>query len=296
MNTEISLQFQNIAAWLNWARYTAEWSTQFFVSKNPESIYDDPRTNINSMVDPILSHDTDVVSFSEVFGVHQRNALQQKLESRGYTVYCTSAFEMWSQSVEWEHLYNVTGIKSEKLWIRRNQDFTFRNKRPIEWLAISLKYLLSHWLWEWERGKVNQAMHLRNRLANGILDGAISIFEFDDFTLATGHVHKFNAEVQKILEDNTTDKPFILLWDMNVSHGKDILTKPPFNWPEWSSFIHPEMRTFWFVAGLGMRDRMTLAMAHMQPDVFIWKGVRPVDIRLIQSPSDHNWIYWSVQI
>lgn len=59
------------------------------------------------MIDPILSQDSDVVSFSEVFGIKQRDHIKNKLESLGYAVEYTNAFEMWSQSVEGEHLYNV---------------------------------------------------------------------------------------------------------------------------------------------------------------------------------------------
>lgn len=52
------------------------------------------------MINPILSNDSDIVSFSEVFGIQQRDHIQERLESMGYSVYSTDAFEMWSQSVE----------------------------------------------------------------------------------------------------------------------------------------------------------------------------------------------------
>jgi hypothetical protein len=100
-SNQITVQFQNIAAGLNdGARYTTEGSWQFFVSQSPEEIYENIRTHLDPMIDPILSQDSDVVSFSEVFGTKQRDYIKEKLEKLGYTVDCTDAFEMWSQSVE----------------------------------------------------------------------------------------------------------------------------------------------------------------------------------------------------
>ncbi len=67
------------------------------------------------MIDPILSQDSDVVSFSEVFGTKQRDYIKDKIEKLGYTVDFTDAFEMWSQAIEGEHLYNVIGYKQDRL-------------------------------------------------------------------------------------------------------------------------------------------------------------------------------------
>ena len=297
MSKEVSLQFQNIATWLKDARNTAEGSTQFFLAQTPDAIYTNPRTDISPFVDPLIHQNSDIVSFSEVFGIQQRDELKKKLETQGYTVYITDAFEMWSQSIQEEHLYNVVGIKEKEVWNPKIENRGFHNKRPIAGLVISLQYILSGSTWEATRWKIEQAIHLRKRLVSGILDGAISVFEFDTFTLATGHIHRYNSEVQDTLSKHAKkDKPFMLLWDMNVWHGKNVLLNRPFNTPDWSSFIHPEQRTFWFVDGLTLRDRFTLATAHMQPDVLIAKWVEPIDIRLIQSPSDHNGIFARVKI
>ncbi len=288
----ISLGFLNIAAWFNGARYNAAGSTQFFWSKTPNAVYNNPDTDIWPMVKPFLKDWLDTLSFSEVFGLRQKEELTRMLERYGYTVYATDAFEMWSQSVKWEHLYNVVGIREDRIWSPitvKHQGF--RSERYLSGIAISARYLLSDATWEWERTKVRQARHLYSRLASGILDGAISIFEFEKSTLATWHVHRFNSKVRDFIQWNISEKPFVLLGDMNVPHGKKILTEPPFNTIDWKNLVHAEERTFGFVDWLDLKDRITLFTAHMQPDVLIVKGIVGAMVRFYQTPSDHNGIW-----
>ncbi len=317
---EITVQFQNIAAWLNdGARYSTEWSWQFFVSQSPEEIYDNFRTHIDPMIDPILKQDSDVVSFSEVFGVRQRDYIKAKLEWLGYTVYFTDAFEMWSQMVEGEHLYNMVWIKEDKLWKPEVTHHEFRNKRKIEGVAFAMNYLfpvlpytprnnntqkvLAH-VWNrvkdivnWERGiqvktspEIGKAKAIYNRLANGILDWAITVLDFDWFTFATGHVHKFNYEVVRKLEGSISDKPFMLLWDMNVDEWDIIKTHPPFATPDWKSILDPKTRTFWFRARRWLGNRIATELSHFQPDVLVAKWFDAQRVTTVRSKSDHDGI------
>jgi exonuclease III len=295
-NQQVTFWFNNIASWLNGARNSAEGSTQFFVSQSPSEIYDNPQTDIIPMVKPLLEQDSDVLSFSEVFWSKQRDQLTAMLKNQGYTVYVTDAFEMWSQSEAWEHLYNIIGVKEDKIWKPKVEHKEFRNKRKLEGIVISAKYLLSDASWEWEKTKVQQARNIHRRLATWILDGAISFLEFENFTLVTGHVHKFNEEVRNIIQWRISEKPMILLGDMNVAHGKKILTQPPFNTIDWKSLVHPEQRTFGFVNWLSIKDRITLATAHMQPDVLVVKWIEEAMVRFYQTPSDHNGIGATITI
>jgi len=320
-SNQITVQFQNIAAGLNdGARYTTEWSWQFFVSQSPEEIYENYRTHIDPMIDPILSQDSDVVSFSEVFGTRQRDYIKNKLEWLGYTVEYTNAFEMWSQSVEWEHLYNVIWYKQEKLWTPNVKHHEFRNKRKLEGIVFAMNYLfpvlpyspnswntwkvMSHMsekvkkILSWnsaEEGsqkspEIEQAKNIYNRLANGILDGAISTFEFDEFTLATGHVHQFNDEVIWKIQESISDKPYMLLWDMNVKKWKEVLTHPPFSTPDWESALDSETRTFGFRPGNGFGHRIAMELSHFQPDVLITRWFVANRVATVRSKSDHDGI------
>ncbi len=324
---QLTVQFQNIAAWLNdGARYTTEGSWQFFVSQSPEEIYDNFRTHIDPMIDPILSQDSDVVSFSEVFGTKQRDYIKNKLESLGYIVDFTDAFEMWSQSVEGEHLYNVVGYKAEKLWTPRVEHHEFRNKRKLEGVVFAMNYLfpvlpyspnngntgkvLGHvrsrvkniltWnLSNWETNQspeIQQARKIYNRLANGILDGAISIFEFDEFILTTGHVHQLNADVVKKIWESISDKPYILLGDMNVKKWEKVLTHPPFATPDWESALDSETRTFGFRPGNGIWNRIAMELSHFQPDVLITRWFTVNRVSTVKSKSDHDGIAATMEI
>lgn len=324
---QITVQFQNIAAWLNdGARYTTEWSWQFFVSQSPEEIYDNLRTHIDPMIDPILSQDSDIVSFSEIFGIKQRDYIKNKLEKLGYTVHFTDAFEMWSQSVEWEHLYNMVWVKEDKLWKPEVKHHEFRNKRKLEWIAFAMNYLfpvfpyspsngnakkvVTHFAekvwdtlvrkskesWLKESAEIQQAKKIYNRLANGILDGAISILKFEDFTLATGHVHDFNKDVVWAIDTTITEKPYMLLGDMNVKKWEKVLTHPPFATPDWESIIDSETRTFGFRPGWGIWNRIAMELSHFQPDILVVKGMKPLRVSTVRSKSDHDGIAATVEI
>jgi hypothetical protein len=51
---------------------------------------------------------------------------------------------MWSQSVDGEHLYNIIGVREDKIGAPNAVHHQgFRNNRKIEGMAISAKYLLS---------------------------------------------------------------------------------------------------------------------------------------------------------
>ncbi len=326
-SNQITVQFQNIAAGLNdGARYTTEGSWQFFVSQSPEEIYENCRTHIDPMIDPILSQDSDVVSFSEVFGTRQRDYIKNKLEWLGYTVEYTNAFEMWSQSVEWEHLYNVIGYKQGKLWTPTVEHYEFRNKRKLEGVIFAMNYLFpvlpyspNSWnTWkvlshigtrikdilsgatsreEWVQSpEITQAKNIHNRLVNGILDGAISTFEFDEFTLTTWHVHKFNNEVIWKIKASISGKPYMLLWDMNVKKWKEVLTHPPFATPNWESALDSETRTFGFRPGNGIWHRIAMKLSHFQPDVLITRWFDVNRVTTIKSKSDHDGIAATLSI
>ena len=289
---DFSLQFLNTASWMTNARETLAGSTQFFFAQNPEQIYENPYINIGTIVSPLIDRWTDIIAFSEIFGTKQRDVVKKFLEARWYKVFTTSAFEMWSQSVDEEHLYNVIWVKPHlEQWLRDINHKKFHNNRPVSWIGIAWKYL-----WngegEWDRWRVAQALHLHNRLARGILDGAISLLSFDNFTLATWHVHKFNDEVRSVLWKKIQEerKPFILVWDMNVVHGKDILIQPPFNTPDFRSLLFAGDRTFGLRKGGSPFDRLIHHIVHRQPDVLIARWVNSLATSLIDGPSDHRWI------
>ena len=290
-SNQVKIQFHNIASWMSGdSQYTTDGSNLFFFSKSPDLVYNHPWVNFDNVIDSISSQDDDIISFSEVFGTRQRDYIKNKLEQMGYVVYFTDAFEMWSQSVPWEHLYNITWVREDKLGTPNVDHHQLRNKRKIAGIAIAAKYFLSDSLGEWGKNKTEQLRYLHNRLSKGILDGAISFLEFDNFTLATGHVHKFNKEVISILEWRITEKSFVLMGDMNVSHWENILLQPPFNTFDWNTLLNPRWRTF---TG-SFRNPYIFGVAHIQPDVMIAKWIIWSQAEFIpKSFGDHTTI-WAI--
>jgi hypothetical protein len=233
---------------------------------------------------------------------------------------------MWSQSVEWEHLYNVIWYKAEKLWTPEVKHHKFRNKRKLEGIVFAMNYLfpvlpftpnsgntkkvLGHMsdrvknVLSWnvsenesqKSPEIEQAKNIYNRLANGILDGAISTLEFDEFTLATGHVHQFNDEVIRIIDESISGKPYMLLWDMNVKKWEKVLTHPPFATPDWESALDSETRTFGFRPGNGIWHRIAMELSHFQPDVLITRWFTANRVTTVRSKSDHDGIAATLKI
>lgn len=291
---EVKIEFHNIASWISKdSQYNTDGSGLFYFSKSPNEVELHKWINFDFVLSSIITQDADILSFSEVFGVRQRDQLKKVLEERGYIVYFTDAFEMWSQAIPWEHLYNITGIMEDKLGSPNVHDYPLTNRRRIEGVLVSLKYLLSDSLWEWERNKTAQAKHLYNRLAHWILDGAISIFEFEDFTIAAWHVHNFDKKVLDILEWNIKENPFILVGDMNVPHADTILTQAPFNTIDWNSLLNPRWRTF-----MGsFSNPFVFGVSHIQPDVMIAKWIQEFQSELIpKSFWDHTAIWATLRI
>lgn len=291
---QVKIEFHNIASWITkGSQYNTDGSGLFFFSKSPNEVELHKWINFDFVLNSIFTQDSDFLSFSEVFGIRQRDLLQKALEERGYVVYVTDAFEMWSQSIPWEHLYNITGIMEDKLGSPNVHNYPLKNKRKIEGILVSVKYFFSDAFTEWVKSKSDQVKHLYKRLANGILDGAISLFEFKDFTVAVWHVHRFNKEVLDILEWNIKENPFILVGDMNVPHTDTILTQPPFNTVDWNSLLNPRWRTF-----MGsFSNPFVFGISHVQPDVMIAKWIQEFRSELIPKNFwDHTAIWAILQI
>ena len=109
----------------------------------------------------------------------------------------------------------MTGIKEDKLGVPTVKHHEFRNKRKLEGIVFAMNYLFpvlpytpentnTKKLFQHigtrvkniisgnqeqkeigESPEIIQAKNIHNRLANGILDGAISTFDFEDFSLST---------------------------------------------------------------------------------------------------------------
>jgi len=224
--SQIKLKHLNTNMWVSWVRENFSnsiyWTLAFFLENSPENL--NIHSNIKKIVSSVIYDWWDILSFSEVYWTEQLTIIGDLLEAKWYKVFSTDAFDMWSQHIEGEHLYNVVGIKSSSLRDSNVYKTTqLRNKRKKEWIIISLFDMLKSLNLDNKdyKIKLNNSIKLYTRLSNWILDWAITSFQItDNFILSHLHVHADNPLLSKYFKEHIFEhQKHLMIWDFNI---KDI--------------------------------------------------------------------------
>lgn len=294
-DSQLQLSHLNVNMWISWVRDSVKNSVYgtlaFFSENNPENIYNN--WNLKAIVSPILERWWDILWFSEVYGKQNLDILVELLESKWYNVYFVDAFEMWSQNIPWEHLYNVVWIKNEidpKKWPFIKTKLL--NQRKQAGILISLKNLLNSHN-HIEKNRFSQSIDLYKRLANWILDGAITSFEIsDDLVLSHLHIHSDNINIQNNFSSHLqSDKAHVMFWDFNIWDLGSFILEPPFAWIWYKKFLSEEDRTYSFAKWFWSLPVIK------RPDDVIWNSkIQNISTISIPSLSDHNAIISRIKV
>lgn len=259
----------------------------FFAEKSVNNLV--ANSDISKIVTPVLDMWGDVLWFSEVYGTQQLQILTELLEQRGYRVFFSDAFEMWSQFEENEHLYNVIGLKHQSLSDVRVHKTPVRQSRKLPAVLFSLLHLL--------RGneqkdqsfceKVGDAKMIYHRLVGWILDGVIKDFCIgDEFVLSHLHVHADNPDLSSYFEGHTyADIPHLMYGDFNIWNLDEFLLQPPFNGIGYKKFLSNEAKTYSYAKGM---QRLPVFKT---PDNVIGNSLmKHISTQTFSSVSDHDGI------
>ncbi|MBS9775157.1 hypothetical protein KGV52_00425 [Candidatus Gracilibacteria bacterium] len=182
----------------------------FFGGKNPENIY--KKANIENSVNPLVKEGADMIGLTEVFGKQQVEKVREILEGKGYNTYVTPSFDMWSQDIEGEKLYNVEGFaKGTNEKLIDTTEF-YCNREGIGKL-IALVNLLSGGKGN-KNSVIEQSKHLQERMKH-IQDGAFTTFQVGDMNLTHGHMHSDNPELFKYLAQMLYENQ-VIFGDFNI--------------------------------------------------------------------------------
>lgn len=299
LSSQSELQFShlNVNMWITWVRDEIRKSLYgtlaFFTEKLPENIY--KNGDLKSIVNPVLSIWWDVIGFSEVYGKQNLDILIELLEARWYDVYFVDAFEMWSQNIPWEHLYNVVWVKNDVSSSSRGIKIhtQVHNQRKKEWMLISLKNMLSSKNSTEIGGKIETSKILYKRLVTGILDWAITSFELSpDFVFTHLHVHADNKNLEKyFLPHLDWETAHMIFWDFNIWDLDSFILKPPFSWIWYKTFLAQEEKTYSYAKWFSSLP------LHTKPDNVVWNPkIKNIKTTSLPSLSDHNLLLSRIKV
>ena len=290
--SDIKLKHLNTNMWVSWVREKISsslyWTLAFFLENSPEKL--NLHSNIKKIVLPVINNGWDILSFTEVYWTEQLSIVSDLLESRWYKVFTTDAFEMWSQNIEKEHLYNVVGIKSSSLTEKDVYRTQLRNKRKAEWIIISLFNMLKSLKPDnkWYKDKIYNSIQLYNRLSSWIWDWAITSFQItDDFVLSHLHIHADNPSLNEYFKKHIFEhKKQLMLWDFNMWDMNWFLNKWVFKGKWYKSFLSEDTVTYSYAKGIAK-----LPWLLKTPDNVIANDwVKNIKTTTFTSQSDHDWL------
>lgn len=261
------------------------WTLGFFMENKIEKILE--KSDISEALKPILKTWWDILSFSEVCWQKQLEITKELLEQQHYKTYSTEAFDMWN--MKGEKLYNVIWIKDGNFDLEEIKTTKLYNKRKKEALLISFYNFLRTIPTSTEKFEnldknIKLNMEIFSRLANWVLDGAISSVKIDDFILTTLHVHSDNPLINETFRKHYFSKEaHVIMWDFNMKDSKYFLENNGFE--GYKSFLEEKDKTYSYAKGFSH-----LPLFQQPDNAFYNDKIENKSWWTFASTSDHNWI------
>lgn len=296
-DSSVNITHANIWMWLDHKKdgFESWWSMgAFFFSKSPDTIYQ--RAKIQQAVNPIFSIWGDVLGFTEVFWKQQVAYISNLAEQKGYHVIAYPAFEMTSQSEDWEHLYNLIASR-EKIDPNTLSISSFQHPRPdfhklvsfLEKIPLWKKWSLNGSFW-YPNDNPHSVQKAHNRLLTGVLDWAIASFKLSNgIEITHGHTH--GIWLNQYLDSIVSENPHILLLDAN-KHPSFFIRETPIFSRNYRSLIpiNKETQTYmhargWFWENIWKKVTLT------HPDVAYGNElIEQTTYKIFETLSDHHGI------
>jgi hypothetical protein len=245
----------------------------------------------------------DIIGFTEVFWKQQVAYISNLAEQRWYHAIAYPAFEMTSQSEEWEHLYNIL-LSREYINPNNICIDNFRHPRPdfhklvtfLEKIPLWKKWSLNGTFWyPTEEANSDSVRNAHKRLLDGVLDGAFMTATLENgISITHGHTH--GIWLANYLDKQNPNKPHVLLLDANKHPSYYPQNAPVFSHNYQSLIpINKDTRTYmhakwWFWENIGKQVSLT------HPDIaFGNKLVTSTSYKVFETLSDHHWIQISIK-